>query len=117
MSAARRYRPVPPTTIGRSPGGEQSVDLLVGELGVLPGAELSVNREERQQPVLELRPLRGTGGSRDDLEAGVDLERVGRDGDRILAALPQEPGEVDGDTGLADPGGAEDRDHVDRGMD
>ena len=57
VSAARRYRPVPPTTIGRRPVASSAVDLGVGELGVLAGAELRVDRQEREQPVLELRPL------------------------------------------------------------
>ncbi len=58
VSAARRYRPVPPTTIGRSAGVEQRVDLGVGELRVLAGAELRVDGQERDQPMLELRPAR-----------------------------------------------------------
>ena len=48
---------MPPTTIGRRPLGEQAVDLGVGELRVLPGAEARVDGQERDQPVLELRAL------------------------------------------------------------
>src|SRR2546423_9792217 len=38
----------------------------------------------------------------------VDLEGVGGERDRVLAALAQLVGERDGDRGLTDPGGAED---------
>ena len=63
VSAARRYRPVPPTTIGRRPGGEQLVDLGVGELGVLAGAEGGVDGQERDQPVLEPARSAALGGA------------------------------------------------------
>ena len=56
-SAARRYRPVPPTTIGRRSLGQQRVDLGVGALGVGAGREGLVDRHEAEQAVLEPRPL------------------------------------------------------------
>ena len=85
-----------------APGGEQVVDLGVCELGVLAGAEGGVQRHQRQQPVLEQRPLGRRGGARQGLQAGVHLQGVGGDRDRVLAAGPQQLGEGHRDGGLAD---------------
>ena len=41
-----------------APGGEQIVDLGVGQLGVLAGAEGRVERQERDQPVFQQPPAR-----------------------------------------------------------
>ena len=57
-------------------GVEQPVDLGVGQLGVLPGAEARVDGQERDQPVLELRPLVGPG------RAGQRSRGPGRPGAR-----------------------------------
>ena len=46
----------------------------------------------------------------EDLEAAVELQRVGRDRDRVLARGAQPVGERDRDRGLADAGRAEERD-------
>ena len=50
----------------------------MGELRVLAGAEGGVNREKGQQPVLELGPFPGAGGTGEDLEARVNLQGIGR---------------------------------------
>ena len=53
-SAARRYSPVPPTTIGAAPCGEQRVDLGVRELArTAPTLNVASTGQERHQPVLE----------------------------------------------------------------
>ena len=110
-SAARRYRPVPPTTIGRRAGGEQPVDLGVRELGVLADAEARVDRAgSRPAGARAARARAGSATPVSDLEALVDLQRVGGDGHRILAARAQALGQRDGDVGLADAGRAEERD-------
>ena len=112
MSAARRYRPVPPTTIGSSPFVDERIDLGVCELRVLPGAELRIDRQERDQSVLELGPLGGPGRSGQHLESCVDLEGVGRHRDRPLAEPAQALRDRDRHGGLADPGRAEQRDDL-----
>ncbi len=88
VSAARRYRPVPPTTIGRRPA-RAAVDLGVRELGVLPDAERRVERQERDQPVLELRALGGEATPVSVSRPAVHLQRVGGHGHRVLAARAQ----------------------------
>ncbi len=112
MSAARRYSPVPPTTIGRRPGGEQPVDLGVRELGVLANAEARVERQERDEAVLELGALGRGGDAGERLQTRVHLQRVRGHGHRVLPGRPQPLGERDRDRGLADAGGAEEREHL-----
>ena len=70
--------------------GEQRVDLGVRELGVLGDAEARVERR-RTRPA-GARARAAAAARRDagqDLEAGVDLQRVGGDRDRPLAARAQ----------------------------
>src|SRR6202035_2228422 len=101
----------------RTPAGrEQAVDLGVGELRVLADAEGCVEREKREEPMLERRPLARRRDTREDLEARIHLQRVRRHGDRILAACAQELRERDGDRGLADACRPEQREdlHADR---
>ena len=62
--------------------------------------------------MLEALPLGLVRDPREDLEAFVDLQRVGGDGDGPLIARAQPVGERDRDLGLADGGGAEDREHA-----
>jgi hypothetical protein len=93
-------------------GGEGRVDLGPSALGELAGGERLARVEEGQQPVLELRLLRGRGGAGERLEAAVDLEGVGGDRHRILPALAQPLGERDRHPRLPDPGGAEQCHHV-----
>ena len=83
----------------------------MGHLRVGARAELAIDRHERDQPVLEPRPLVGVGDARQQLEPLIHLQRVGRDGDRALAAGAQALGEGHGDGGLADAGRPEQRDH------
>ena len=64
------------------------------------------------EPVLELRALRGVGDAREHLEARVHLQRVRTDRDRPLAAVAQAAGERDGDVRLAHRGGSEEGDHA-----
>ena len=96
-------------------GGEQPVDLGVGELGVLAGAEGGVEREERHQPVLEPgallrgRPRRSASPARRRPEARRPTPP--RDPPRAT----QHVGEGERDGGLADPGRAEQRDHLGAG--
>ena len=58
VSAARRYRPVPPTTIGRSPVDQEPVDLGVRELRVLPGAESAHRRAGTRSTGARAGPVR-----------------------------------------------------------
>ncbi len=62
--------------------------------------------------MLERGALLGRGDAGQRLEAGIDLQRVGGDGDRVLAACAQALGERDGDSGLADRGRAEQGDDL-----
>lgn len=85
-------------------GGEQPVDLRVGELGVAPDAEALGDREEGDEPVLEARPLGLGGHPGEDLKTPVDLQGVGGHGDGPLAPREKSIGESEGDIGLADGG-------------
>ncbi len=95
---------------------EQLVDLGVRELCVLPDAEARVDRQKRQQPVLEPGAVGRYGRAGQRLEPGVDLQRVGGHGGRVLAAGPQQLRELDRNRGLADARRPEQRDdpHADR---
>src|SRR4249919_946224 len=66
--------------------------------------------------MLQLRPLFLTGDAGEDREPLVDLQRIAGDRDRVLATLAQQLGERHRHTGLADPGGAEDRYDLHRGI-
>ncbi len=91
---------------------ERGVDLRVCEGGELAGREGLARVEEREQAVLEPLTLLRRRGAREQLEAAVDLERVGRHGQRFLASLAQPLGHRDGDGGLPHAGGAEQGEHV-----
>ena len=107
---------MPPTTIGRRPAATSAVDLRVGEAGELARGRAAGHRQDAEQPVLEPRPLLRRRGAREDLQPAVELQRVGGDRHRVLAALAaQALGHRDGDGGLADAGRAEDRDEGQRG--
>src|SRR5207249_3950819 len=67
---------------------------------------------EPDEAVLEPRALLGGRCAGQRLEALVHLERVGRDGDRVLAALAQGVGERERDGGLADARRPEERDYL-----
>ena len=103
---------MPPTTIGSAPSSTSVVDLGVRELGVLAGAELRIDGQEGDQPVLELRALRRPGRSGQDLEAGIHLQRVGRDRNRPFAALAETLRQRDRHRGLSDSGRTEQSDHL-----
>ena len=90
--------------------GQQRIDLRVGELGVLGDAEAVVDGNEGDEAVLELGPLGGAGHAGEGLEAGVDLQGVGGDGHRPLAAGPQAARERHRDLGLSHRGRPEERD-------
>ena len=79
------------------------------EVGEAPGAELLADVDDPDQPMLEALALLGARRPRQHLEPAIDLERVAGDRDRVLAALAQALGDGDRDTGLPDPGGAEER--------
>ena len=73
----------------RPPAGrQQPVDLGVGEAGVGAGAEGLGHREEADQAVLEAVAFGRRRGAGEGLEPGVDLERVGRDDDRVFVVCP-----------------------------
>lgn len=88
---------------------ERGIDLVMREGGVLGHRPGAVDRQEPDEPVLERRlfACRGLGG--DQRQAGVHLERVDADRDRILPALPKLLREGDRHGGLADRRGPEDR--------
>ena len=81
----------------------------MGERGVLRHREALADRDERHEPVLELRPLCGLRRTREDLEPGVDLQRVGRHRNGGSPARADPLCERDRDIGLANPGRAEER--------
>ena len=110
-SAARRYRPVPPTTIGRRPAASSAVDLGVGARGERARAGGLGDRQHADQAVLEPRPLGGARRAGEDLQPAVELQRVGGHGDRVLPRGAQALGERDRHRRLADAGRPEDRDH------
>ena len=85
-SAARRYRPVPPTTIGRAPAASSPSISAWASAAYSATREARVDRQERDEPVLEARALGAVGSPGEDLQPAVDLQRVGRDGDRLRAA-------------------------------
>ena len=60
--------------------------------------------------MLEPRPLLRRRRAGEDLQPGVELERVGRDRDGVLAVAAQRLGERDRDLGLPHAGGPEQRD-------
>jgi hypothetical protein len=93
------------------PLGEQSVYLGVGELRVVGDREARVDRKKRDEPVLQARALDAIGNAGEDLQAGVDLQRVGRHRDRAGAAGPDPLGEGDRDVGLADAGRPKEREN------
>jgi hypothetical protein len=75
---------------------------------VLADREGLRHRNEAEQAMLEPRLLRGGRSAGQRAEARVDLERVGRDCDRIFAALAPDVGDRDRRRGLADGVRAED---------
>ena len=81
--------------------GKQAIDLAMGELRVLAGAELVGCRHDPQQAVLELLAFAWAGGTAENRQALVDLDRVAGDRDGILAALAQLLGDGDRNGGLA----------------
>ena len=92
--------------------GEQAVDLRMGELGVLADREARVDGQDRDQPVVQARPLGERRDAGQRLEALVDLQRVGGHRDRPLAARAQAVGDGKGERRLADAGRPEDRQHA-----
>ena len=111
-SAARRYRPVPPTTIGRRCWASSPSISSWARRAKAPRRVRLVDGHEAEQPVFELRLLERVGGPGEDRQALVDLHRVGGDRDRVLSTLTQALGERDGDGGLADTGRPEDGDDL-----
>ena len=83
----------------------------MGERHELPHRERRGRIDETDQAVLEPGALVGGGGSGQDLEAAVDLERIGRDRHGILTTLAQAIRERERHGGLADAGRPEDRDY------
>ena len=112
VSAARRYRPVPPTTIGRRAGVQQRVDLGVGQLGVLAGAEASRRRAGTRSVGARAAPAppasRRRSGSRAPGRPGA-RRPTPRPAARPARAQPLR--ELDRDVGLADAGRPEQGDH------
>ena len=92
-----------------TPSRERRVDLGVRERHVLPDRERTGNRHEPEQAVLQPRLLRGRRGAGQRAQPVVDLQRIGRDGDRVLAASAQQLRELDRDGRLPDRGRAENR--------
>ena len=112
-SAARRYRPVPPTTIGRRPlrrSGRRSPRARAGR--TRPPRTSRRWARSRAAGVRARACSRRVGGPGQDRQALVDLHRVRGDRDRVLSALAQALGERDGDGGLADAGRPEDGDDL-----
>ena len=89
---------------------DQRVDLCPGQFRIPAGAELLINRNEAQQPVLKLCLPDCVGRATEDLQTLVDLNRVAVDCDRVLPTGPQQSAEFDRHAGLAGAGRTEDRD-------
>ena len=64
--------------------------------------------------MLERRPLPRVGGAGQDLQAGVDLQRVGRDRHRTRPSARRRSASAIATRGLADARGPEQRDHLGR---
>ena len=76
--------------------GERGVDLGVGEAGVRAGAERLARPGRSRAGGARAAPARcGRRGAREDRQPVVDLQRVGGDGDRVLALGAQPLGERD----------------------
>jgi hypothetical protein len=84
----------------------------VGQGGEAPGAELAGGLDESDQPMLQVPALGRGRGTAERLEAPVDLDRVTGNRDRILTSLTQQVRRGDRDSGLPDPGRAEDREDL-----
>ena len=97
------------------PGGEQRVDLRVGAARVVAGRGARGQRQDAHEPVLQGGALGGRRRAREHLQAAVDLQRVGGDGDGILPGGAQALRERDGHGRLSHPGRAEQRDDRGRG--
>ena len=69
--------------------GEQPVDLGVGAAGVVAGGGGRGDRQDPEQPVLEPRAVGGARRAGEDLQARVELQRVGRHRDGILPVRTQ----------------------------
>ena len=103
---------MPPTTIGRRPAASSASISAWASSAKRPALNSSVDGHEAEQAVLQALALVRARLPRQHLEPLVDLERVAGDRDGVLAALAQQLGELDGDAGLADRGGPEDREDV-----
>ena len=88
--------PVPPTTIGRRPAASaESISACASGM-YSPGRERARERARTRPGGARAAPaLAGVGRAGQDLQALVDLERVGRDRDRVLAARAQQVGQLD----------------------
>ena len=107
---------MPPTTIGRRPAATSASISAWARRANSPAVARPVTGRMPEQPVLEPRLLLRRRGAGEHLEARVELQRVGGDGDGVLAALgAQALGDRDRDGGLADAGRAEDREEGQRG--
>ena len=95
----------------RAPSGrDQRVDLGVRQARVRARGGPRGDRKDAEQPVLEPRPVGGRGRAGEDLQPGVELQRVGGHRDGVLAVGAQPLGERDRHLGLADAGRTEERD-------
>ncbi len=114
VSAARRYRPVPPTTIGRRPAASRPSISAWASSAYWPALNVALTGRKREQAVLELSALARAGRAGERLEPDVDLQGVGGDRHRGLPHLAQPLGERDRDVGLADAGRSEQGDDLGR---
>ena len=89
---------------------EGGIDLGVRAGGVLGDRVRGGDGDDRDEAVLEAVALGRGGRAGQDLEPGVDLQRVDGDRHRVLAARAQGIAEGEGDAGLAHAGRPEDRD-------
>ena len=101
---------MPPTTIGRRPAATSASISACARRAKSPAVARaesgSVPTSRCSSRARSLRRRRAG----EDLQPGVELERVGRDRDRVLAVAAQRLGERDRDLGLPHAGGPEQRD-------
>jgi hypothetical protein len=89
---------------------DQAVDLGMRAARVVAGGGARGDGQDADQPVLEPPTVLWRGRAGEDLQPGVELQRVGRDRDGVLALGTQQLGELHRDLGLPHAGGAEQRD-------
>ena len=91
---------------------DRSVNLSVREFAVLGNTEFLIDRDAAEQPMIGAGALLGTGRPTDELEASIELHRIGGDQHAAGACACEPLGELDGNLALADRGRAKERNNA-----